>query len=52
MNWNHFVTVNETVTFSERLKLLTEGFIPDRSAMFGATFDLITRVGLPYFLED
>ena len=31
------------------LRLLSECLILIGSAMFGATFNLVTRVGLPYF---
>ena len=44
--------LNEIVSYHEAkddfLRLLTEYFILVRSAMFGATFDLVMRVGLPY----
>ena len=33
------------------LRLLNGYFVLVGSAMFGATFNLVTRVGLPYFLE-
>ena len=35
-----------------QLRLLTASLILAGSAMFGTTFNLVTRVGLPLFLEQ
>ena len=37
---------------SSNLRLLIECFILVGSAIFGAIFNLVTSVGLPYCLED
>ena len=42
---------NKQFSDAKELRLLTECFILVGSAVFGATFNLVTRVGLPFVLE-